>query len=103
MTWPHFLLSYMIDTSAVYRTATGQRPILGVRIGLRETKELADLASELGCSKSKLARSMICFCLLSRDALFKLDLSSEYRLQQLPVDDLKRTETSSALSNGVQK
>jgi hypothetical protein len=63
------LLTHSIDARSSYSTPCGRRPVLGVRLGRTEMQTLERLCADLGCSKSLLARNLICFGLKHIDVL----------------------------------
>ncbi len=69
MTPSEGLLNHSIDKVSSYATPSGRRPMLGVRLGRTELQALERLCVVLGCSKSRLARNLICFGLKNKEVL----------------------------------
>jgi hypothetical protein len=65
------ILSHAIDSVGSFTTPCGRRPVLSVRLGGSEMQLLEHLCRALSCTKSNLARNLICFGLQNQELLMQ--------------------------------
>jgi hypothetical protein len=65
------MLIHAIDSVSSFTTPCGRRPVLSVRLGITEMQMLEHACLAQSCTKSSLARHLICYGLQNQELLMQ--------------------------------